>query len=139
MTGAALMVSAAFTFLIQVTVMQRINLKPTQFIRLGLLSLLFGAAVISSFDTFVVLAVGMGFLGTGLGLCMPALSAGASLAVRPEEQGAAAGLVSSCPAIGFVAGPICAGALYQVHGPLALLFSAAVFFVTLIILVLNDR
>ena len=139
MTGAALMVSAAFTFLIQVTVMQRINLKPTQFIRLGLLSLLFGAAVISSFDTFVVLAVGMGFLGTGLGLCMPALSAGASLAVRPEEQGAAAGLVSSCPAIGFVAGPICAGALYQVHGPLAPLFSAAVFFVTLIILVLNDR
>jgi len=139
MTGAALMVSAAFTFLIQVTVMQRINLRPTQFIRLGLLSLLFGAAVISSFDTFAVLAVGMGFLGTGLGLCMPALSAGASLAVSPEEQGAAAGLVSSCPAIGFVAGPICAGALYQVNGALAPLFSAAVVFVTLIILVLNDR
>jgi MFS family permease len=139
MTGAALMVSAAFTFLIQVTVMQRINLRPTQFIRLGLLSLLFGAAVISNFDTFAVLAVGMGFLGAGLGLCMPAISAGASLAVCPEEQGAAAGLVSSCPAIGFVAGPICAGALYQIHGPLAPLFSAAVFFVVLIILVLNDR
>jgi MFS family permease len=139
MTGAALMVSAAFTFLIQVTVMQRVNLKPTQFIRMGLLSMLFGATVISGFDTFAVLAVGMGFLGTGLGLCMPAISAGASLAVSAEEQGAAAGLVSSCPAIGFVAGPICAGALYQVHGPLAPLFSAGVFFVTLIILVLNDR
>jgi MFS family permease len=139
MTGAALMVSATFTFLIQITVMQRLKLKPTQFIRLGLLSLLFGAAVISSFDTFAVLAVGMGFLGAGLGLCMPAISAGASLAVDPEEQGAAAGLVSSCPAIGFVAGPICAGALYQINGPLAPLFSAAVFFVVLIILVLNDR
>jgi MFS family permease len=139
MTGAALMVSATFTFLIQVTVMQRLNLKPTQFIRLGLISGLFGAAVISGFDTFAVLAVGMGFLGAGLGLCMPAISAGASLAVNPEEQGAAAGLVSSCPALGFVAGPICAGALYQIHGPLAPLFSAAVFFVTLIILVLNDR
>ena len=139
MTGAALMVSAAFTFLIQVTVMQRVNLKATQFIRMGLLSMLFGAAVISGFDTFAVLAVGMGFLGTGLGLCMPAISAGASLAVSPEEQGAAAGLVSSCPAIGFVAGPICAGAHYQIHGPVAPLFSAAVFFVTLIILVLNDR
>ena len=139
MTGAALMVSATFTFLIQVTVMQRLNLKPTQFIRLGLISLLFGAAVISGFDTFAVLAVGMGFLGAGLGLCMPAIAAGASLAVEPEEQGAAAGLVSSCPALGFVAGPICAGALYQIHGPLAPLFSAAVFFVTLIVLVLNDR
>jgi MFS family permease len=139
MTGAALMVSAAFTFMIQVTVMQRIKLRPTQFVRLGLLSLLFGAAVISSFDTFAVLAVGMAFLGAGLGLCMPAISAGASLAVNPEEQGAAAGLVSSCPAIGFVAGPICAGALYQVHGPLAPLFSAAVFFLVLVMLVIYDR
>jgi MFS family permease len=139
MTGAALMVSAAFTFIIQVTVMQRIKLKPTQFVRLGLLSLLFGAAVIARFDTFAVLAVGMAFLGAGLGLCMPAISAGASLAVTPEEQGAAAGLISSCPAIGFVAGPICAGALYQIHGPLAPLFSAAVFFIVLVILVINDR
>ena len=139
MTGAALMVSATFTFLIQVTVMQRLQLKPTQFVRLGLLSLLFGAGVISSFDTFTVLAVGMGFLGAGLGLCMPAISAGASLAVEPDEQGAAAGLVSSCPAMGFVAGPICAGALYQIHGPLAPLFSAAVFFAVLVILVINDR
>ena len=139
MTGAALMVSALFTFLIQVTVMQRVNLKPTRFVRLGLVSLLFGAAVVASFDTFTVLAAGMALLGAGLGLCMPAISAGASLAVAPEEQGAAAGLVSSCPAIGFVAGPIAAGALYQVHGPLAPLFSAAVFLLVLVLLVINDR
>ena len=37
MTGAALMVAAAFTFLVQVTVMQRFKLAPMQFIRLGLL------------------------------------------------------------------------------------------------------
>ena len=139
MTGAALMVSAAFTFLVQVTVMQRIKLKATRFIRLGLISLLFGAAVIAGFETFAVLAVGMAFLGIGLGLCMPAISAGASLAVQPEEQGAAAGLVSACPAIGFVSGPLIAGALYQVHGSLAPLFSAAVFFLVLVMLVLNDR
>ena len=139
MTGAALMVSAVFTFLVQVTIMQRVKLEPTQFIRLGLISLLFGAAVISGFETFAVLAAGMAFLGIGLGLCMPAISAGASLAVKPEEQGAAAGLVSACPAIGFVAGPIIAGALYQVHGPLAPLFSAAVFFLVLVVLVLKGR
>ena len=139
MTGAALMVSASFTFLVQVTVMQRVKLKTTQFIRLGLISLLFGAAVIAGFESFAVLAVGMAFLGVGMGLCMPAISAGASLAVRPEEQGAAAGLVSACPAIGFVSGPVMAGALYQVHGSLAPLFSAAVFFLVLIMLVLKDR
>jgi len=139
MTGAALMVSAAFTFLVQVTVMQRLQLRPTQFIRVGLLFMLFGAAVVSGFETFAVLAVGMAFLGTGMALCMPSISAGASLAVSPEEQGAAAGLVSSCPAIGFALGPICAGALYQIHSPLAPLFSAAVFFAVLLILVFYDR
>jgi MFS family permease len=139
MTGAALMVSAVFTLLVQVTVMQRLQLRPTQFIRIGLLAMLCGAAVISTFETFTVLAVGMAFLGTGMALCMPSISAGASLAVKPEEQGAAAGLVSSCPAIGFAIGPICAGALYQVNSALTPLFSAAAFSVALIILVLNDR
>lgn len=139
MTGAALMISAAFTFLIQVTVMQRLKLRATRFIRIGLLSLFIGACVIASFTTFAVLAIGMAFLGTGLGLCMPSISAGASLAVSPEEQGAAAGLVSSCPAIGFVAGPICAGALYQVHGALAPLFSAGVFLAVLAGLFFSGR
>lgn len=139
MTGAALMVSAGFTFIIQVTAMQRLKLQPTQFLRVGLLSLLLGAAVVSGFETFNMLAMGMAFIGAGLGLCMPAISAGVSLAVSPQEQGAAAGLVSSCPAIGFVAGPICAGALYQLHAPLAPLFSGAVFFLVLIVLVFNDR
>jgi MFS family permease len=139
MTGAALMVSAIFTFVIQVTVMQRVQLRPMQFIRMGLCALILGAAVVSIFETFTVLAVGMAFLGTGLALCMPSISAGASLAVTPQEQGGAAGLVSSCPAIGFVVGPICAGGLYQIHSPLAPLFSVGVFLAVLAVVVINDR
>ncbi len=139
MTGAALMVSASFTFFIQLTVMQRLKLESGQFIRLGLLSALFGAGFIASFETFAVLAVGMAFLGTALGLCMPAISAGASLAVSAEEQGAVAGMVSSCPAIGFIVGPIAAGFLYQIHGPLAAVFSGSVFFIVLLSLVLSER
>lgn len=139
MTGAALMVSAAFTFLIQVTVMQRMTLRASLFIRLGLLSLFIGAIVIASFNTFAVLAAGMAFMGTGLGLCMPAIAAGASLAVSPSEQGAAAGLVSACPAIGFVAGPVSAGALYQIHSALAPLFSAAIFLTVLLVLIWHEH
>jgi MFS family permease len=139
MTGAAMLVSAVFTFVIQVTVMQRVQLRPMQFIRIGLMSMLLGAAVVSAFETFAVLAIGMAFLGTGMALCMPSVSAGASLAVTPEEQGGAAGLVSSCPAIGFVVGPIAAGGLYQIHSPLAPLFSAAVFFAVLTVVILYDR
>jgi len=50
-----------------------------------------------------------------------------------------AGLVAACPAIGFVAGPLCAGALYQIHPTLAPLFSASVFFVVLMLLVQRER
>ena len=139
MTGAALMVSALFTFLVQITVMQRLKLEPGQFIRLGLLAMLFGATILASADHFPLLAVGMGFLGTGLGLTMPSISAGASLAVSADEQDSVAGLVAACPAIGFVAGPLCAGALYQVHPSLAPLFSASVFFLVLVLLVLRER
>ncbi|GAB5451400.1 MAG: MFS transporter [Halioglobus sp.] len=135
LTGAALMVSATFTLLIQLTVMQRTQLPPAQLIRIGMLALLVGACVISFFETFTVLAVGMAFLGTGMALCMPAISAGASLAVNPEEQGAAAGLVSSCPAIGFSVGPVAAGYLYQFDGSWASLFSACVFFLVLLTVV----
>jgi len=139
MTGAALMVSAIFTFIIQVTVMQRLKLEPGQFVRLGLLSALCGAGFIANFEAFPELALGMGFLGMGMGLCMPAISAGASLAVSAEEQGAVAGMVSSCPAIGFIVGPITAGFLYQIHGPLAAVFSGSVFFIVLVSLVLVER
>jgi len=133
-TGAALMVSALCTFAVQLTVMQRLQWRPVQFVRLGLSLLSVGALVIVVFPNFAVLAVGMAFLGGGMAMCLPAISAGASVAVTPEEQGAAAGLVSSCPPLGFAVGPLCAGALYQVHGYLAPLFSAGVFLALLIYL-----
>lgn len=139
MAGAALMVSAIFTFLVQVTVLQKIQLQPMQFIRLGLVSLVIAALTISQFDSFAVLAVGMAFLGTGIALCMPSVSAAASLAVSTQEQGAAAGLVSSCPAIGFILGPLCAGALYQVNPMYAPLFSATVFLAVLIAVQITQR
>ncbi len=138
MTGAAMMVSAIFTFVMQVTVMQRLKLQPGQFVRMGLLSALIGALFIANFEAFPTLAVGMGFLGIGMGLCMPAISAGASLAVETEEQGAVAGMVSACPAFGFMVGPITAGFLYQIHAPLAALFSGAVFFIVLVSLIVAE-
>lgn len=139
MTGAALMIAAVFTFITQVTVMQRLKLAPTVFIRIGMVALLIGATFIVFFDRFAVLAIGMSFLGTGLGMCAPSISAGASLAVTPEEQGAIAGMVSSCPAIGFTFGPVCSAALYQAYGQPAALFSVGVFAAVLLALVIVER
>ena len=111
-TGSALMVSATFTFVVQVTVMQRLKLPPRVFVRTGLASLALGSLCVAAFQGFAILALGMAFMGTGLGLCMPAITAGASLAVSAEEQGGAAGVISACPAVGFVAGPVIGGSIY---------------------------
>ncbi len=139
MTGAALMVSASFSLVTQVTFMQRANLGPTQFIRLGLLFLLTGAGIVTVFETFAVLAVGMAFIGTGMAMTMPAIASGASLAVSAEEQGGAAGLVSACPPLGFAVGPVAAGALYQVNPVLSPLFSGCVFLLVLCALLVSRR
>ncbi|WOJ98036.1 MFS transporter [Congregibacter brevis] len=134
-TGAALMVSAVFTFIVQVTAMQRLKLPPHVFVRTGLASMALGSLLIASFPNFTILAMGMALLGTGLGLSMPAITAGASIAVSPEEQGGAAGVISACPAVGFVSGPIIGGLLYPLapFGPA--LFSALMFSATIAFLV----
>ena len=111
-TGAALMVSALFSFAVQITVMQRWQLPPHIFVRSGLASMALGSLCVAGFDGFGLLATGMALMGTGLGLCMPAITAGASLAVGAQEQGGAAGVISACPAVGFIAGPVIGGAIY---------------------------
>jgi len=138
-TGAALMVSALFTFVIQITVMQRLKLAPKVFVRTGLASLAGGSLCVAAFQGFGVLALGMALMGTGLGLCMPAITAGASLAVGPEEQGGAAGVISACPAVGFVAGPVIGGAIYPLAPSGPALFSCLVLLGTIAFLVGTAR
>jgi MFS family permease len=139
MLGSAMMISAIFAFLSQMVLVQRLKLSPDQFLELGMLLLIAGAVIVTTFDRFSVLAVGMAFMGTGMGLVMPAAAAGASLAVSENEQGAVAGLVGSCPAMGFVIGPLIGGTLYQIQGELAPMFSAFVFFIVLLVLRFTRR
>lgn len=139
MNGAALMVSAMFTFVVQVTVMQRLKLAPRVFVRTGLAFMGLGAILVAGFSGFALLAGGMALLGTGLGLTMPAITAGASLAVSPEEQGAAAGVISSCPAVGYVSGPLIGGLLYPLSPLAPSLFSSVVFAATLLTLAFTGR
>lgn len=138
-TGAALMVAAICSFGVQVTAMQHLRLSPRVFVRAGLASLALGSLLVASFDSFAVLAAAMTLLGTGLGLCMPAITAGASLAVGPDEQGGAAGVISSCPAVGFVAGPVIGGLIYPVAPSGPALFSAAVLVATILLLTLTAK
>ena len=130
-TGAALMVSAFFTLALQLSVSQRYTGPALNLVRMGLVANLVAAGVIALANNLTGLLVGMGFMGAGLGLLGPAMSAGASLAVSRDEQGGAAGLITACPAAGFVIGPVLGGVLYQLSPTYPPLFAGLV---TLIVL-----
>jgi MFS family permease len=93
---------------------------------MGLVANLVAAVVITLSQDLTGLLVGMAFMGAGLGLLGPAIAAGASLAVTRDEQGGAAGLITACPAAGFVVGPILGGALYQVSPSYPPLFAGII-------------
>ncbi|EAW40938.1 multidrug resistance protein 2 [marine gamma proteobacterium HTCC2080] len=131
-TGFALMVAALFSFAMQLFVASRFQGRPITLIRAGVALLLLGALVIAIPGSFVLVLVGMASLGAGLGLAVPAIAASASLAVSHEEQGAAAGLVTACPAAGFVTGPLICGFLYEIDPTFSALGAAAILIMVVI-------
>jgi MFS family permease len=112
-TGIVLMMGAVSSVFAQMVLVQAWDLSPQQFIRRGVALMTLGLLVYAAVPGFYALLVGMCIHGLGLGLTMPSIFSGASLSVDLQDQGAMSGLLSSIPAVGFVAGPIIAGALYE--------------------------
>jgi MFS family permease len=113
--GFGMMVSAAMSLFSQAYLAGRLKMQPIRMMTLGLPVLMVGYALLLLAGSIVELGAYMGILGLGLGMVAPGYTAGASLAVGPDEQGAVSGLVSACPAAGFVLGPLVGTSLYQVN------------------------
>jgi MFS family permease len=131
-TGAALMVSAFFTLALQLSIAQRYAGPALNLVKMGLVCNLIAASFVASAQGLTGLIIGMAFMGAGLGLIGPAIAAGASLAVSRDEQGGAAGLITACPAAGFVIGPILGGALYQLNAAYPPIFAGIITFCVLL-------
>lgn len=121
--GAGMMVSAGMSFFAQAVLVRRMKMTPRQLLNLGLPILALGYAALLFAGTIPLLILFMGILGLGLGLVSPGFTAGASLVVGPEEQGAVGGLISACPAAGFVLGPLVGTSLYQLDSVYPYLFA----------------
>ena len=74
-------------------------------------------------ETQFLMVLAMMIQGAGMGIAAPAFTAGTSLAVRAEEQGAVAGLAGSCGPLGFTIGPLIGGFLYQIQPDLPYWFT----------------
>ncbi|MGK2905023.1 MAG: MFS transporter [Desulfuromonadales bacterium] len=112
--GTGMMVAAATSFFSQAYLAGRVKMKPVRMMTLGLPVLMIGYGALLFAGSIVLLVIFLGILGFGLGMVSPGFTAGASLAVGPEEQGAVSGMVSACPSAGFVLGPIVGTSLYQI-------------------------
>lgn len=125
--GIAMMGSAIAALIMQLVVVQRLGWTPFRLMRVGLPFMLMGFVGLTLGGDLLEFILAMALVGTGIGMSAPGFSAAATLAVKPEEQGAVAGLISACPALGFIVGPILGGALYQFHATSPYIVSATLF------------
>jgi MFS family permease len=113
--GLGMGVAAVMSFFSQAFLAGRVKVNPIRLMLLGIPVLMVGYALLLSAGSIAALIAFLGILGLGLGMVSPGFASGASLSVGPEEQGAVGGLISACPAAGFVLGPIVGTSLYQIH------------------------
>ena len=125
--GIALMASGAASLLAQVTIVQWLGVPPMRLLRIATPILMTAFGVIAFGRDELSLVAGMTTLGSGMGLAVPGFTAGASLAVGAEDQGAVAGVTSSCPPLGFTIGPLLGSALYGIDAQLPYLTALAIY------------
>lgn len=136
--GYAMMGTAVASLLSQVLVVQGARWRPVTLMRCGFMLMALGFLGLALADTALTLSACMVVVGMGMGMAGPGFSSSATLSVSAHEQGAIAGLISACPAMGFVTGPLLGAALYHAN-PHAPYVVASVMFLPLIAFVWTSR
>ena len=136
--GMAMGLSAAASLISQIGLMQRLNLRPIQWLRIAMPILAVAFACLAMADTQSFLVIAMLLQGAGMGLAGPAFMAGASMAVKANEQGAVAGVAGSCGPLGFTIGPLLGGFFYQIQPDLPYWFTFALY-LPLVVFVMRTR
>ena len=113
--GLAMMFAAIASLISQAVIVQRLGWPPEALLRLGIPVMAAGIGLLLWAPDQLSVTFSVVLLGLGLGLGMPGVSSAASLRVGPHEQGAVAGLMSACPALGFILGPVIGTGLYQIN------------------------
>ncbi|TCK25722.1 MFS transporter [Pseudonocardia endophytica] len=112
-TGVALFAAGIVLVGVQGALVPKLGWPALRLMRVGIpvavasfVLLLFAGALWSVTVSFALLAL-------GLGLAIPGFTAGASLAVGPEQHGAIAGLVTATTGATFMVGPLLGTVLYE--------------------------
>jgi len=113
LTAAGFMVNALALLATQMAILPRLGIGPRALMAWGAGLLAAGVAIQIAAPTLGALLVAQAVQGLGAGLARPGFTGGASVAVKPHEQGAAAGLVVATNGAGFVFSPLIGGVAYE--------------------------
>ena len=132
LAAAGFMVNALALLATQMAFLPRLKLPPRSLMAWGA-GLIALAVVIQIFaSSLAAILVAQAVQGLGFGLARPGFTGGASLAVRPDEQGSSAGLVVAVNGAGFVFSPLVGGVAYERLGMNAPLFFTLVLLLTML-------
>jgi MFS family permease len=120
-----LMAGAGATLLAQWGLIPFIALSPRQLVFWGLLVAAAGTLMTGLAGSMYGITLGFAVSSAGFGLFRPGFTSGASLAVRPDEQNAVAGMVTSVNGVAYIAAPALGVLLYGWWMPLPFLVTAA--------------
>ncbi len=120
-----LMAGAGATLLAQWGLIPFLSLRPRQLVFWGLLAAAAGSVLTGFAATMYGMTLGFAVASAGFGLFRPGFTSGASLAVRPDEQNAVAGMVTSVNGVAYIAAPAVGVLLYGLWMPLPFLATAA--------------
>ncbi|MEM8826877.1 MAG: MFS transporter [Pseudomonadota bacterium] len=122
--GIAMMGGAGATLLAQWGLIGMFRMGPRELTRWGAGLALVGTVGMALSATIYGITVSFALAMLGYGFARPGFSAGASLAVETEDQGAAAGAVTAVNGASFIVAPTVGVALYQIAAPLPYILSA---------------
>jgi DHA1 family tetracycline resistance protein-like MFS transporter len=107
--------------------------------RVGVAFALTGFVVLLPDAGLWLLLVAMLLIGLGLGFAIPGYTAGPTLLVRDEEQGALAGLIGATNGLTFIIAPTAATLLYGLGGWIPVAVSVVLLACVMLFLVLDPR
>jgi MFS family permease len=124
--GIAMMAGAAASLLAQWGLIRMLRLKPRQLLWLGAGCAALGNLIVAFSPDYHTLVVGFALCSLGYGFARPGFTAGASLSVGHEEQGAVAGAISAINGASVIVAPVVGVALYKWAHPSPYLINVAV-------------
>lgn len=118
---------AAVITVVQAFVLQAVRIRPVVLLRLCGPSFVLALAIMAFATSTPVLVFGFAVLGLAFSCATPGINGGASTAVEPHQQGAAAGYLAAANTVGAICGPLTGTLLYRLGPTTVLLAGIAIF------------